>query len=56
MILGKMAKLPNNKELLNLAKRDQELRDAGGKEVVGLPHGALIRDVSVHADDRGMLF
>jgi dTDP-4-dehydrorhamnose 3,5-epimerase len=51
-----MAELPNNKKLLDLAKRDQELRDASGKEVVGLPHGAMIRDVSVHADDRGMLF
>ncbi len=51
-----MNDLPNNQQLLELAKRDQELRDASGQESVSLPHGALIRDVSVHADERGFLF
>lgn len=51
-----MNDLPDNAQLLDLALRDQELRDSSGREVVGLPHGAMIRDVSVHADDRGFLF
>jgi dTDP-4-dehydrorhamnose 3,5-epimerase len=51
-----MDDLPKNQQLLELAKRDQELRDAGGQEVVGLPHGAMIRDVSVYPDERGFLF
>lgn len=47
---------PENQYLLDLAKRDQELRDASGHDLVALPHGALLRNVQVHADDRGYLF
>lgn len=47
---------PGNKDLVEAAKQDGHMAEANGQTVEALPHGALIRDVSVHPDDRGMLF